>query len=157
MDDRSIGLQIMTTPRSAVPNELAGTPATGTASTSQRPRIGSMWRRIVGMTSTGLLGEFLRSRRARLDPATVGLPLSPVPRRGRGLRREEVAAIAGVSVDYYARLEQGRVGNVSDQVLTAIEDALRLDPLEREHCAASSALHQRGRDEASRRLDAVCG
>ena len=85
------------------------------------------------MTSTGLLGEFLRSRRARLDPATVGLPTSPVPRRGRGLRREEVAVIAGVSVDYYARLEQGRIGNVSDQVLTAIEDALRLDPLEREH------------------------
>lgn len=59
--------------------------------------------------------------------------MSAIPRRGRGLRREEVAALAGVSVDYYARLEQGRVGNVSDQVLTAIEDALRLDALEREH------------------------
>ena len=85
------------------------------------------------MTSIGALGEFLRSRRARLDPDTVGLPPSPIPRRGRGLRREEVAALAGVSVDYYARLEQGRIGNVSDQVLTAIESALRLDPLEREH------------------------
>lgn len=85
------------------------------------------------MTSSGSLGEFLRSRRARLDPDSFGLPPSPVPRRGRGLRREEVAAIAAVSVDYYARLEQGRVGNVSDQVLTAIEGALRLDPLEREH------------------------
>jgi transcriptional regulator with XRE-family HTH domain len=86
-----------------------------------------------GMTSSGPLGEFLRSRRARLDPDTVGLPHSPIPRRGRGLRREEVAALAGVSVDYYARLEQGRIGNVSDQVLSAIESALRLDPLEREH------------------------
>lgn len=85
------------------------------------------------MASPNALGEFLRSRRARLDPAIVGLPPSPVPRRGHGLRREEVAALAGVSVDYYARLEQGRVGNVSDQVLTAIEDALRLDPLERDH------------------------
>ncbi|TGN75688.1 XRE family transcriptional regulator [Streptomyces bauhiniae] len=88
------------------------------------------------MNSTGPLGEFLRSRRARLDPASVGLPPSPVPRRARGLRREEVAALAGVSVDYYARLEQGRVGNVSDQVLSAVEDALRLDPLEREHLRA---------------------
>lgn len=88
------------------------------------------------MTSSGSLGEFLRSRRARLDPDTVGLPPSPVPRRGRGLRREEVAALAGVSVEYYARLEQGRVGNVSDQVLGAIEGALRLDPLEREHLRA---------------------
>ncbi len=75
-------------------------------------------------------------RRAAIDPDSVGLPPSPIPRRGRGLRREEVAALAGVSVDYYARLEQGRVGNVSDQVLTAIENALRLDPLEREHLRA---------------------
>jgi len=85
------------------------------------------------MTSSGPLREFLRSRRARLDPDAVGLPHSPIPRRGRGLRREEVAALAGVSVDYYARLEQGRIGNVSDQVLAAIEAALRLDPLECEH------------------------
>lgn len=85
------------------------------------------------MSSSAALGDFLRSRRARLAPGAVGLPPSPIPRRGQGLRREEVAALAGVSVDYYARLEQGRIGNVSDQVLTAIEDALRLDPLEREH------------------------
>lgn len=85
------------------------------------------------MTTSGGLREFLTSRRAQIDPETVGLPPSPIARRGRGLRREEVAALAGVSVDYYARLEQGRIGNISDQVLTAIEDALRLDPLEREH------------------------
>ena len=85
------------------------------------------------MTTSSGLREFLTSRRAQIDPESVGLPTSAIPRRGRGLRREEVAALAGVSVDYYARLEQGRVGNISDQVLTAIEDALRLDALEREH------------------------
>jgi transcriptional regulator with XRE-family HTH domain len=85
------------------------------------------------MSTPNTLREFLTSRRAKIDPASVGLPPSPVPRRSNGLRREEVAALAGVSVDYYARLEQGRIGNVSDQVLTAIEDALRLTPLEREH------------------------
>jgi transcriptional regulator with XRE-family HTH domain len=82
------------------------------------------------------LRDFLVSRRAEIDPASVGLPRSPVPRRASGLRREEVAALAGVSVDYYARLEQGRIGNVSDQVLTAVERALRLDPVEREHFRA---------------------
>ncbi|MET0901457.1 MAG: helix-turn-helix transcriptional regulator [Mycobacterium sp.] len=61
------------------------------------------------------------------------MPRSPVPRRKPGLRREEVAVLAGVSVDYYARLEQGRIGNISEQVLTAIEDALQLDDLERTH------------------------
>jgi len=85
------------------------------------------------MTSSGSLREFLTSRRAALDPQAVGLPVSPVRRRGKGLRREEVAALAGVSVDYYARLEQGRIGHVSDQVLRAIENALQLDDLEREH------------------------
>lgn len=82
------------------------------------------------------LREFLMSRRASIEPVTVGLPESTTRRRGRGLRREEVAALAGVSVDYYARLEQGRAGHVSDQVLTAIENALQLDNLEREHLRA---------------------
>ncbi|MBM9503024.1 helix-turn-helix transcriptional regulator [Actinacidiphila acididurans] len=88
------------------------------------------------MDNDGSLREFLTSRRARLRPEDVGLPTSPVPRRRPGLRREEVAALAGVSVDYYARLEQGRVGKVSDQVLTAISEALRLDALERRHLRA---------------------
>ncbi|WP_292988437.1 helix-turn-helix transcriptional regulator [Mycobacterium sp.] len=82
------------------------------------------------------LRDFLTSRRARLSPADAGLPASPTPRRRSGLRREEVAALAGVSVDYYARLEQGRIGRVSDQVLVAIENALRLDALERAHLRA---------------------
>src|SRR5215468_2659923 len=73
------------------------------------------------------LRDFLTSRRASLTPEEVGLPRPHSHRRVKGLRREEVAILAGVSVDYYAKLEQGRVGNISEQVLVAIEAALRLD------------------------------
>ena len=86
------------------------------------------------MAPSAELGEFLRSRRARLSPADVGLRASS-GRRVTGLRREELATLAGVSVDYYARLEQGRARNVSESVLTAVADALRLDDLERRHLA----------------------
>jgi transcriptional regulator with XRE-family HTH domain len=79
------------------------------------------------------LGEFLRSRRARLTPPDVGLPWRSGSRRVSGLRREEIALLAGVSVDYYTRLEQGRARNVSGQVLSAVADALRLDQIERQH------------------------
>lgn len=71
------------------------------------------------------LQEFLRSRRARVQPADVGVPTIG-QRRVPGLRREEVAMLAGVSTDYYARLEQGRHLQPSDQVLDAIARALRL-------------------------------
>nr|WSX76248.1 helix-turn-helix transcriptional regulator [Streptomyces sp. NBC_00899] len=78
------------------------------------------------------LGDFLQSRRARIQPEDVGLP--PYGRRRvPGLRREEVAQLAGVSVDYYIRLEQGRGKNVSDAVLDAVARVLRLDPTEHEH------------------------
>ncbi|MBB4689559.1 helix-turn-helix transcriptional regulator [Amycolatopsis jiangsuensis] len=111
------------------------------------------------MTSSNPLREFLVSRRAQIEPESVGLRASPVPRRRPGLRREEVAALAGVSVDYYARLEQGRIGNVSDQVLTAIEDALRLDPLEREHLrglvSSGPAKPRRSRPIKTRVRDSV--
>lgn len=79
------------------------------------------------------LSDFLRSRRTRLTPADVGLPWNNDSRRVQGLRREEVAVLAGVSADYYTRLEQGRARNVSEQVLAAVADALRLDELERKH------------------------
>ncbi|MBJ7340321.1 helix-turn-helix transcriptional regulator [Mycolicibacterium sp.] len=82
------------------------------------------------------LGEFLRSRRARLTPAEVGLTATRNGRRVAGLRREELASLAGVSPDYYARLEQGRATNVSAQVLDAVSAALRLDALERNHLMA---------------------
>ncbi|MEV0778061.1 helix-turn-helix transcriptional regulator [Streptomyces sp. NPDC050428] len=79
------------------------------------------------------LGEFLQSRRARLRPADAGLSPGSGPRRVPGLRREEVALLAGVSTDYYARLEQGRNRHVSDSVLNAVARALRLDPVEQGH------------------------
>ncbi|MEV7419965.1 helix-turn-helix transcriptional regulator [Streptomyces sp. NPDC089919] len=77
--------------------------------------------------SSSDLGDFLRARRARLTPADVGLA-SYGRRRVPGLRREEVAVLAGMNADYYARLEQGRERGPSPQVLDAIGAALRLDP-----------------------------
>jgi len=72
------------------------------------------------------LGEYLRARRALVDPADAGLPVVGV-RRTPGLRREEVATLAGISADYYLRLEQGRDRNPSRQVLEALARVLRLD------------------------------
>jgi transcriptional regulator with XRE-family HTH domain len=85
----------------------------------------------VGVEHNEELKEFLRSRRARLDPADFEVDAAPRVRRVPGLRREEVAHLAGVSVDYYSRLEQGRDLNVSDEVLDAVARALRLDDVER--------------------------
>ncbi len=76
--------------------------------------------------------EFLTSRRARLTPEQVGLP-DYGTRRVPGLRREEVAVLAGVSVPYYTRLERGDMSGVSDSVLQALAQALRLDEAERAH------------------------
>jgi transcriptional regulator with XRE-family HTH domain len=75
---------------------------------------------------TGALGRYLRVRRALADPGAAGVP-DPGNRRVPGLRREEVAFLAGVSSDYYVRLEQGRDRHPSDQVLLAIGRALQLD------------------------------
>jgi transcriptional regulator with XRE-family HTH domain len=90
--------------------------------------------RLEGMTTTGLrrdeLAAFLRTRRARLRPAEVGLP-DGVRRRTPGLRRQEVAQLAGMSVDYYIRLEQGRGPHPSGQVLAALARALLLTRDER--------------------------
>lgn len=77
----------------------------------------------------GEVGDFLRSRRARIRPEEVGLPAHG-RRRVPGLRREEVAQLAGVSVDYYIRLEQGRGPSVSDAVLDSVARVLRLDETE---------------------------
>lgn len=73
------------------------------------------------------LREFLTSRRARLRPADVGLRDYGATRRVKGLRREELARLAGVSIAHYTRLEQGRGDSVSDEVLDAVGAALRLD------------------------------
>jgi transcriptional regulator with XRE-family HTH domain len=84
------------------------------------------------MDTRSEIREFLTSRRARLKAADVGLP-DFGPRRVPGLRREEVAVLAGVSVPYYTRLERGDVAGVSDSVLDALARALRLDDAERSH------------------------
>jgi transcriptional regulator with XRE-family HTH domain len=77
--------------------------------------------------------EFLSSRRARLTPAQAGLPAYGGNRRVKGLRREEVALLAGVSVDYYVRMERGHLAGASDSVLEALARALQLDEAERDH------------------------
>lgn len=74
------------------------------------------------------LGAFLRARRAELDPAELGLPPVANQRRVPGLRREEAAQLAGISVDYYTRLEQGRARHVSESVLTALARGFGLGP-----------------------------
>ncbi|WP_252786446.1 helix-turn-helix transcriptional regulator [Actinoallomurus rhizosphaericola] len=84
------------------------------------------------MSDSNLLGEFLRARRGRIRPADVGLP-SDENRRVPGLRREEVALLAGISADYYLRLEQGRNRNPSVAVLESLARALDLDHAGVEH------------------------
>jgi len=78
------------------------------------------------------IGDFLRASRARVEPGDVGLA-GGTGRRVPGLRREEVATLAGVSVDYYARLEQGRERTPSPQMVDALARALRMNPDERAH------------------------
>jgi transcriptional regulator with XRE-family HTH domain len=93
------------------------------------------------------LSEFLKSRRARLRPEEVGVPYrSNGTRRVRGLRREELALLAGVSVTHYTRLEQGRSQNVSAEVLDAIADVLRLTGDERAYLHALAHPAHRCRD-----------
>lgn len=97
------------------------------------------------------LGEFLRSRRARVRPEDVGLP-GGGRRRVAGLRREELALLAGVSVDYYVRLEQGRTPAVSDAVLDAVARVLRLDETERTHLRNLVRPARRRRPAAAQRV-----
>ena len=97
------------------------------------------------------LSDFLRSRRARLQPEDVGLP-DHGRRRVPGLRREELAQLAGVSVDYYVRLEQGRNIHPSDSVLDAIATALRLSHDERAHLYSLVRPAKRPRRRAPERV-----
>ncbi|MFF3176497.1 helix-turn-helix transcriptional regulator [Streptomyces sp. NPDC057900] len=113
------------------------------------------------------LSEFLRLRRARLKPEDVGLPNVGRTRRVPGLRREELAQLAGVSVAYYTRLEQGNSGNVSGEVLDAIARALRLSDTEHAHLThlanpkakkkRAAARPQRLRAELQYLIDAMDG
>jgi transcriptional regulator with XRE-family HTH domain len=106
-------------------------------------------------------GEYLRSRRARIRPEDLGLP-EYGRRRVPGLRREEVAQLAGVSVDYYVRLEQGRGTHVSDAVLDAVARVLGLDATEQAHLrdlarpapaeAVRAPARAKGRGRAAQRV-----
>jgi len=97
------------------------------------------------MTAKDDLRDFLATRRAKLTPEQTGLPVYGANRRVTGLRREEVALLAGISVEYYTRLERGNVGEVSDAVLDGVTHALQLDDAEREH------LHRLVRAAGTRR------
>lgn len=79
------------------------------------------------------LGSFLRARRTHVSPEEAGLRIGPALRRAPGLRREELATLAGVSIDYYTRLERGRETRPSPAVVDALAGALRLDAQEHEH------------------------
>ena len=89
------------------------------------------------------LGRFLRARRARVTPEQAGLPTGTGLRRAPGLRREELATLAGISVDYYTRLERGKETRPSPSVVDALARALLLEQEEAEHVRALAALAAR--------------
>src|SRR4051794_26473652 len=108
------------------------------------------------MDTRSEIREFLTSRRAKITPGQVGLP-SYGARRVPGLRREEVAVLAGVSAPYYTRLERGDMNGVSESVLNALAGALQLDEAERAHLfdlarAAHPASPTRTRRPAKQRI-----
>jgi transcriptional regulator with XRE-family HTH domain len=97
------------------------------------------------------LSDFLRRSRERLEPASVGLPPRG-RRRTPGLRREDVAQMAGISVDYYARLEQQRGAHPSEQVIGALAGALRLTEDEADYLRRLAGYRTRGRGSTARRV-----
>ena len=105
----------------------------GVPGNGRTPSDGLGGRSVAGMVNRDDVREFLATRRARLTPHDVGLPTHGAHRRVPGLRREEVAVLAGVSIDYYTRLERGNLAGVSDSVLEAVARALQLDEAERAH------------------------
>ena len=105
------------------------------------------------MSTESDVREFLASRRAKITPQQAGLPAYGGSRRVPGLRREEVALPAGVSIDYYVRLERGRLAGASEEVLDAIANALQLDDAERAHLydlARAAAKHPARRTRRAR-------
>lgn len=87
----------------------------------------------VTVAAANEIRDFLTSRRSRITPDMAGLPVHGSHRRVKGLRREEVALLAGVSVDYYVRMERGALRGTSESVLDALASALQLDDAERDH------------------------
>jgi transcriptional regulator with XRE-family HTH domain len=121
------------------------------------------------MSNSEEIRDFLASRRARITPEQTGLPAYGGKRRVPGLRREEVALLAGISVEYYTRLERGNARGVSESVLEGIARALQLDDAERAHLidlvrAANTSrptrrrpTQQRVRPSVQRILDSMTG
>ncbi|WP_243793939.1 helix-turn-helix transcriptional regulator [Saccharopolyspora gloriosae] len=101
--------------------------------------------------ATEEFGRAVRRWRDRVSPESAGLPAGG-PRRAAGLRREELALLAGISVDYVTRLEQGRARNPSEQVVEALGRALRLSGQEREHLFQLAGLVPPGRDVVPARI-----
>jgi transcriptional regulator with XRE-family HTH domain len=119
------------------------------------------------MSNASEVREFLTTRRAKITPQRAGLPLYGRQRRVSGLRREEVALLAGISVEYYTRLERGNARGVSDEVLEAVSRALQLDEAEHAHLLdlartanaerlrRRTSTHQRIRPSIQRIFDAM--
>ncbi|MEU3508218.1 helix-turn-helix transcriptional regulator [Streptomyces longwoodensis] len=102
------------------------------------------------MRNKSQLGRFLRTRRAQLQPSDVGLPQFDERRRVPGLRRDELARLAGVSESYYTRLEQGVSLNASTEVLDALATALRLDETEHRHLYDLAGVGRKNGDDGAR-------
>ena len=104
------------------------------------------------MSNSEEIRDFLASRRARITPEQAGLPAYGGRRRVPGLRREEVAQLAGLSTDYYTRIEKGNLRGASDGVLEAIARALQLDDAERAHLFDLARAARVGAREPRRRV-----
>ena len=127
--------------------------------TARTPLDRSMRRTLKAVDAAAELSEFLTTRRANITPEQVGLPTYGT-RRVKGLRREEVASLAGVSVEYYKRLERGNASGASDTVLDALANALQLDDAERAHLfdparAANPGAPRRQRRSSTQRVRPV--
>lgn len=114
------------------------------------------------MDTSDSISEFLTTRRAKLTPAQVGLPDFGGRRRVPGLRREEVALVAGMSAEYYKRLERGNAAGVSGAVIDGVSRALRLDEAEHAHLhdlirAANAGAHPQRRPGNSRKTQLTSG
>lgn len=101
------------------------------------------------MDQSAEIREFLSSRRAKITPERVGLPAGPGPRRVPGLRRAEVAQLAGISVEYYTRLERGALASASPAVLDGLASALQPDDAERAHLLDLARAAERTRSPLS--------
>ena len=148
---------------------FCGQHCTADPGTDRASHAGGRPRRFRGVDHREETREFLSSRRARISPDRAGLPAYGGNRRVPGLRREEVALLAGVSIDYYIRLERGNLSGVSESVLDSLASALQLDEAERVHLfdlarAANSTVRTRRRPgpqqvraSVQQTLDAMAG